>query len=57
VAIVDFKECIGYRTSKEWSVTTNQHMDKFFGDFPGLPIEYKPQEFFEDLLNKVKLEA
>ena len=36
-----------YRTQKIWNKTTSRHINTWLGS---VPVEYKPQEFFDNLL-------
>lgn len=45
-----------YKTEKKWSSTTSRHIGKFFRnfDFKYEDIIFKPQSFFDDLLNPAR---
>ncbi len=49
------REVEAYQTDKKWSATTTRHINKWLGMHPEvLGAKYKPQEYFDNLLNEVK---
>ncbi len=49
------QELVAYQTEKRWSRTTSKHITKWLGSHPEVfGAQYKPQEFFDNLLPEVK---
>jgi hypothetical protein len=47
------KEIDAYRTNKKWSNTTSKHINKWLQVHPEvLVVQYRPQEYFDNLLNQ-----
>ncbi len=43
-----------YQTEKKWSATTTRHIKKWLASFGNPGAQFKPQEYFDNLLNEVK---
>lgn len=43
-----------YKTDKFWSRTTSRHINKWLAGFGYPGAQYKPQEFFDNLVSEVK---
>ena len=51
VACYDKRQSMYFRTLKNWSRTTNRHINQWLNE---AVVFNQPQEFFDNLLNEVK---